>query len=88
MLVRTLRAHGNAYGPVFEPDPAQDGRMRRRGGEVYPKRPGDAYRHPDPQQLIADEILEAAGPLDLDGSGAAGGSMPGPRSRRKRAPKS
>lgn len=86
MLVRALRHHGNAYGPVFEPDPEREGAMRRRAGDVYPKRPRDAYDHPAPDLLIADGVLEAAGPLDHDGSGTAGGSLP-QLGRRPRKPK-
>ena len=51
MRVRTLREHGNAYGPVRT---TAGGRAMRHG-----KRLGDTYEHPAPRHLIDEGIVEA-----------------------------
>lgn len=95
MWVRTLKQHGNAYGPIYP-----DGVDAARAGPAYSKRIRDVYEHPDPDQLIAGRVLEEAempahlvpppDPLDHDGDGEKGGSLKGEQStvakgRRRRA---
>lgn len=80
----TLRAHGNAYGPVWQR--GEGGGLDLRAGDCYNKQPGDIYDHPDPDQLIADKVVARPAPLDHDGDGRPGGSAPGENAtaRRKR----
>jgi hypothetical protein len=78
MRVRTLRGHGNAYGPVYEP--AESGGMQLREGDIYSKRAKDVYDHPAPASLIEDGVVEALRPLDHDGDNLDGGSLAGEES--------